>query len=243
MPQSEWCSYVVNPIASTLRAASPEWGITPDMVLPIPPNTAHLKVPNPFVDEENPDYVFEFPFENCFFWADSDTELRVRVRRGDDQFDNNKAISLPLRPHLHLIDSFTPDIATIGEYLSRPRDKPARHPQTAASEGIPSMPPDPHFDALKGRLPALLYENDVPDNRLEGNVHDGEPPSAPDSVPASVPSPVEELLSMNLFGWLPDPATKYIPLVNCWFELEEHLTESTISSPVDLWTEQQRIGA
>ena len=214
------------------------------MVLPIPPNTAHLKVSNPFVDDKNPDYVVEFPFKNCFFWVDSDTELRVRVRRGDGQFDNSKAISLPLRPHLHLMNSFTPDITTISEYLSRTRDKPARHPQTAASEGTPSMPPDPHFDALNGCLPALLDVSDVAlNNSLEGKANSSKPLSMLDSDPALTPSPVEELLSMNLFGWLPDPATKYVPLVNCWFELEEHLTESTISSPVDLWMEQQRIGA
>ena len=55
-------------------------------------------------------------------------------------------------------------------------------------------------------------------------------------------SEVEDLFSMGLFGWLPDPAKKYIPLANSWFELEEHLTERTIPSPVELWTEQQGMG-
>lgn len=54
---------------------------------------------------------------------------------------------------------------------------------------------------------------------------------------------VERLSAMDLFGWLPNPAKMYVPLVNSWFELEEHLSESTIPSPVELWTEQQRIGA
>lgn len=240
MSQSKWCTYRINPIASTLRAECPEWGITPDMVLPIPPNTAHLKVPNPFVDPKDPDYVFESPFKNCFFWVDSDTEVRVRVRRDGDEFDNSKAVTLPLRPHLRVMNGFTPDIATIGEFLSRPRDKPARHPPAAATDGTPSRPPDPHFDALNGRLPTLL---DV-DGILGGRSDDTGSPSSTSGLDTSLtPSPFEDLLPMNIFGWLPDPTTKYVPLVNCWFELEEHLDENTIPSPVELWTEQQRIGA
>lgn len=83
MPQSEWCRYSANPVATTLRAECPEWGVTPNMVLPILPNTAHLGVPNPFADDKDPEYIFELPFKSCYFWVESDTELRVRVRRGD----------------------------------------------------------------------------------------------------------------------------------------------------------------
>ncbi len=241
MPQSEWCRYRVNPVATTLRQECPEWGVTSDMVLPIPPNTDHLKVPNPFVDDKDPEYVFTFPFRNCYFWVDSDTELRIRVRRDDVGYDNAKAVSLAFRPHLRLLGSFTPDLARIGEYLSQPRDKPATNPPTAASDGTPSMPPNPHVDAMEGRFP-VCDADDAFDIRSDSPGDDNNEPSST-SEPSSVPPQVEELFSLNLFGWKPSPATKSIPLVNCWFELEEHLSESTIPSPVELWTEQQRIGA
>ncbi|PIL33681.1 hypothetical protein GSI_04305 [Ganoderma sinense ZZ0214-1] len=243
MPQSQWCRYRVNPVATTLREECPEWGASPDMVLPIPPNTAHLRVPSPFVDVKDPGYVFKFPFKNCFFWVDSDTELRIRVRGGDAGYDDRKAVALAFRPHLRLRGSFGPDLARMSDFLSQPRDKPATHPPTAASDGTPTMPPNPHYDAMVGRLPRLLDGLEGSDNRPANDAHHDEASSTSDSQPSSMPPPVEELLSLDLFGWLPDPATKYIPLVNCWLELEEHLSESTIPSPVGLWTEQQRIGA
>ncbi|KAM5537964.1 hypothetical protein V8D89_008440 [Ganoderma adspersum] len=242
MPQSEWCRYSVNPVATTLRAECPEWGVTADMVLPIPPNVTLLRVPSPFVDHKDPDYVFKFPFKNCFFWVDGDTELRIRIRRGDDGYDDRKAVSLAFRPHLHLLRSFAPDLARMSDFLSQPRDAPATHPPTAASDGTPSMPPNPHYDCMEGRLPVLLDDGDAVHRRPRDDVNDNKPSSS-DSPPSSIPPSVEELLSLDLFGWQPNPATKYIPLVNCWFELEEHLSESTIPSPVGLWTEQQRIGA
>ena len=243
MPQSKWCRYRVNPVATTLRAECPEWCATADMVLPIPPNVTNLRFPSPFVDDKDPDYVFKFPFKNCFFWVDGDTELRIRVRGGDDGYDDRKAVSLAFRPHLHLLGSFAPDLARMSDFLSQPRDTPATHPPTAASDGTPSMPPNPQYDCMEGRLPILLDEGDEVHSRPHDDVNDNEPSSPSDSTPSSMPQPVEELLSLDLFGWQPDPATKYIPLVNCWFELEEHLSESTIPSPVELWTEQQRIGA
>ena len=92
-------------------------------------------------------------------------------------------------------------------------------------------------------MPILLDEGDAVHSRPHDDVNDNEPSSPSDSPPSSIPPSVEELLSVDLFGWQPDPATKYIPLVNCWLELEEHLSESTIPSPLELWTEQQRIGA
>ena len=245
MPQSEWCRYSVNPVATTLRAECPEWGVTADMALPIPPNVTNFRVPSPFVDHKDPDYVFEFPFKNCFFWVDSDTELRIRVRRGDDRYDDHKAVSLAFRPHLHLLRSFAPDLARMSDFLNEPRDSdtPATHLPTAASDGTPSMPPNPQYDCMKGRLPTLLDEGDAVLSRPHDDVSDNEPSSPSDSPPSSIQPSVEELLSLDLFGWHPDPATKYIPLVNCWLELEEHLSESTIPSPVRLWTEQQRVGA
>ena len=48
-----------------------------------------------------------------------------------------------------------------------------------------------------------------------------------------------ELFALNIFGWDPDPTFPLIPLVDLWFELEEHLTADTIPSPVN-WYEEAR---
>ena len=119
----------------------------------------------------------------------------------------------------------------------------ATRPPTAASDGVPLMPSIPRLDSKEGRLPRLLDARDILDTVPASTVRDDEPSSVTPPEPSSMQAEVERLSAMDLFGWLPNPAKMYVPLVNSWFELEEHLSESTIPSPVELWTEQQRIGA
>ncbi|PIL33680.1 hypothetical protein GSI_04304 [Ganoderma sinense ZZ0214-1] len=105
------------------------------------------------------------------------------------------------------------------------------------------MPPNPHYESTKGLLPVLLDAGDTSQTRMDNSIDNGDLSETLEPQPSWMCPQVEELLSLDLFGWRPNPATKYIPLVDCWLDLEEHLSESTIPSPVDLWTEQQRIGA
>lgn len=57
------------------------------------------------------------------------------------------------------------------------------------------------------------------------------------------PSQFHIFVERNAFGWEADPKFKFIPLVDIFLELEEHLTADTIPSPTDLWAEQEAIGA
>ncbi|TFK84700.1 hypothetical protein K466DRAFT_526956, partial [Polyporus arcularius HHB13444] len=74
-PASSWCRYGTDPVASTLRPADPRQGIAPDMVMPIAPNTQHLRGRPALTPQPS------FPFNNCFFWMDSMILLRVKVRK------------------------------------------------------------------------------------------------------------------------------------------------------------------
>ena len=47
----------------------------------------------------------------------------------------------------------------------------------------------------------------------------------------------------NTSGWNVDPTTPLYPLVDFWFELEEHLTAESIPSPVEWFEEERKINA
>ncbi|KAI1789187.1 hypothetical protein LXA43DRAFT_593032 [Ganoderma leucocontextum] len=213
MPDSEWCRYNVLPVATTLRPENPELGITRDMVLPIHPNTAHLVVPSPFICKQDPAHTFEFMFKNCFLWVESHTVLCLRVRRDNDEYNNSKAVSLNLRQHYRAINSF-------GPHLDRMVDHFEEHPQnqptltsTAARAGTPSMPPQPDFDAMMGRLPVVLdadnTEGGGPDREAR-DTEDGGPDREAHVTEDGGPDRDDKSSSLSsLPGWVPYSATKY----------------------------------
>ncbi|KAI0350613.1 hypothetical protein OH77DRAFT_1412657, partial [Trametes cingulata] len=78
-PTNFWYRYEVSVIATDLRAPEPDRGITPDMAIPIYPNTTHPHRRDP-VYTESP-----FPFSNCYHWVANKTA--VRIRRKPDKYD------------------------------------------------------------------------------------------------------------------------------------------------------------
>ena len=52
------------------------------------------------------------------------------------------------------------------------------------------------------------------------------------------PPVIKELVSTDLFGWDNNPGIQYIPLVDLWLEIDDHLVADNIPSPVELWNEQ-----
>ncbi|KAI1791214.1 hypothetical protein LXA43DRAFT_889658 [Ganoderma leucocontextum] len=106
---SKWCRYTAYPVATTFRPPCPELGITPEMVLPIPPNPAVAPVrtlSRSDTDSHEEDRVedFRFPFDDGYFWIFSSMVLRVRARRQDGGFDDTKAIKMPMSFEQRLMD-------------------------------------------------------------------------------------------------------------------------------------------
>ena len=52
---------------------------------------------------------------------------------------------------------------------------------------------------------------------------------------------VDDLRGYNLFGWDPDPTVLFLPLVDIWFELRDHLNEGNIPSPLEFSEEQEAV--
>ena len=122
------------PIGTTLRPSKAESGITPDMVVPIAPNTQHARGysplhPTPF-----------FPFPNCFHWIDN--HMTIRVDNKPDFYEHDGAISLPPLEYLHLNDIFADDFARIRKSLVEDRSCPTFqqdnfHPAGTCSYDLP----------------------------------------------------------------------------------------------------------
>ncbi|KAI1793346.1 hypothetical protein LXA43DRAFT_239219 [Ganoderma leucocontextum] len=95
MPPCHWGTYTGVPVATTLRPACPELGITPDTVLPIPPNDVTAGLSWPTVDSDPPQESFQLPFGNCYFWACSSMNLRIHARYSD-LFDDCNVVRIPM---------------------------------------------------------------------------------------------------------------------------------------------------
>ncbi|KAI0800138.1 hypothetical protein C8Q74DRAFT_1191217 [Fomes fomentarius] len=219
MPDSPWCRYRISPIATTLRPANPEKGITPDMVAPIYPNTDYSKG-NIHISSTPP-----FPFPNCYFWAESRMSLRVRVSRGlGCGYDNDKAYQLSIPQHLALANSFEHALDII-----------CRHQQNLARTETHTRP------TWQNKFHSTFDAHSTHD---EFAVTDDDSDSYPVSdrpLSPSLPPSITDLFALNLFGWDDDPTFQFIPLVDLRFEVEETFKSDTIPSPAELWKEQATI--
>ena len=154
-----------------------------------------------------------FPFSNCYHWVANSIRVRVKVR--PEHFDHEHAVQITSREHITLIQSFTDDHNTISVAQHKRREAALR---TKAAKG---SSPD------IGLNPESTH-GDRPEAEASRN---GSAPSGPSSSPStssgpSVPYP---------YPW------GLIPLVDLWLELDEHLSEDTIPSPVGLIEEKKTI--
>ena len=156
-----------------------------------------------------------FPFSNCYHWVANSIRVRVKVR--PEHFDHEHAVQITSREHITLIQSFADDHNTISVAQHKRREEALR---TKAIEGSGA-------DSISRPVNAHVTV-DRPEAEASRN---GSAPSGPSSSPStssgpSVPYP---------YPW------GLIPLVDLWLELDEHLSEDTIPSPVGLIEEKKTI--
>ncbi|TFK84698.1 hypothetical protein K466DRAFT_496076 [Polyporus arcularius HHB13444] len=247
LPQSQWCRFWVHPVAMTLRPAVPEEGITSDMVLPIHPNTQFAKGRRPM------NCTPQFPFPHCYLWIRSMMSLRVRTKRGVDVYDNDKAMTVSIDSHVAFMSAWNEDSRRM--FALRRAALSSLSGQTPSSEGKlrKSPPPEvvqpnaehsPSFATLSIPPPLRIYRDGSASSDDEDTSQasdDAESPHAPTLPP--IPPLMELAIDTDVFGWAADPKVPFVPLVDLWFELEDHLSPANIPSPVELWREQETIGA
>ena len=189
----------------------------PEMVAPIAPNT--------FQGRRSVQSSTPFPFPNCYHWIKTEAFIRVKAR--PEKFDYAQAVRLTSLEHLELVTSFTGDFACIADFKRRKRD------EEAAAAGIT-------FNSDSGD------SHSEPEPKSASDSESCQSDERPDdshtaSSVSSATTVFDSLLQEDIFGWNPNPNFGLMPLVDLWFELDEHLTPDTIPSPLDLYEEEKTI--
>ena len=226
MPHHEWLRFNISPIGTTLRPEEPERGLTPDMVIPIAPNIAHGQEGR-LIESETP-----FPFTSCFHWFGNNITVRIKVLF-KDQYDHTHGVRVSSFEHVRLKKIFESDRRRFLAFNDRKREA-ARSP-TRDSSASPRAKSRSTSTSSSG---SSSFRASSP----PGSGADGQGSSAP-SVASSADyatATIEPVFTEDFFGVDPVPGESLFPILDCWLDLEEHLTEDTIPSPV-LFFEEVRV--
>ncbi|OJT05252.1 hypothetical protein TRAPUB_3959 [Trametes pubescens] len=98
LPHDTHFKYMACIIGPGLRPAHPELCITPDMCLPIRPNTRH-----PVADRESLRSDPPFPFGNCYHWFGPDMWLDVRIVNDGRDYGVGPKTVLPPDQHVKMV--------------------------------------------------------------------------------------------------------------------------------------------
>ena len=211
--------------------------------MPISPNTQYLKSRSPVTPQPS------FPFGNCFLWIDSTILLRVKVR--EEGYDDSQATKLTAYDHCKLHSCFDGEcqrkVQIMREYeathpadtsVSRAGDESGMEYRLSPRGSHVSWNPSP--SSREPSPPSSI--SDPEDGSVRTNMEPLFERSANGSTSSisSVES-IDDLRGYNLFGWDPDPTVLFLPLVDIWFELPEHLDESSIPSPLDFHKEEAMV--
>lgn len=220
--------------------------------MPIAPNTQYAKGRTPITPET------PFPFDNCFFWMDYDMTVRVKGR--PDGYDESHAVACTARQwcalsqawmiELPRVDALTNKYSTESSFaettLVVPRD--LLEGLSVGPDALPSPSTDvslttPYLNAPGGVSSISdAAEAQVDTAGLETmSVPIEDSGADPNSCSPEIVKSVQDLFSLNIFGWEPGPSSIFLPLVNVWFELDAHLTSTTIPDPRDLKQEEVAI--
>ncbi|RPD57887.1 hypothetical protein L226DRAFT_617110 [Lentinus tigrinus ALCF2SS1-7] len=256
VPGDRWCRYSVSPIGTTLRPPDEARGITSDMVIPIAPNKGHTAERHPIHTTPS------FPFSNCYHWVWNKVTVRVRIH--GDGVEHDGAIYLPPREQFALRNVICDEWHRINAFY---KEKHGSSSTTAdALEQVATDASSPCDNDAHGALSVEPQaQNGDPAHVLSETYHrlvaqrGLRTPSGPPSLSGDNSS--EDLLDfddsqteqltvttvtsrdegIDLFGWDPNMNTPRIPLVEAWLDLENHLIEDSIVSPLELRKEFEQI--
>ncbi|KAI0364944.1 hypothetical protein BV20DRAFT_1039134 [Pilatotrama ljubarskyi] len=238
-PTNPWFRFEVCPIGTTLRPANEDEGITPDMAIPIYPNTSHPQC-RPPIRTEDP-----FPFPNCYYWIRN--YLTVRIRRKATRYDDAHAVAMGDMQDMRLESSFREDYARINafhrEKLASAADASfhgVKDPRETFTPAQDAGTPDSNVIHMGADDFDLLREGSAATDHTRSSATSSGSSASVCSEPSS-DDPIAAIMQMDIFGFNVDDTVELMPLVDLWFELTDHLTAETIPSPVELYKEWDTI--
>ncbi|KAI0327912.1 hypothetical protein GY45DRAFT_1355416 [Cubamyces sp. BRFM 1775] len=219
-PDQPWYRFEVEPIATSLRPEDKTRGITPDLCIPIYPNTSHPTGRIPVKPE--PEGLF--PYDNCYHWFDAKL-VGVRIRARPEEFDETNAVALSVDSRMHIEQALEKELPHILEIKRRP-------------QSVASATSEPSRD-----LPAL--SSSVEHYNTSPQCFAGRESSEISSMCSGVTSTrdrpsnhsLDDLAAMDIFSG-PNEDVELRPLVDLWIsELGDHLKQEDIPNPVDMFEE------
>ncbi|OJT06561.1 hypothetical protein TRAPUB_2638 [Trametes pubescens] len=221
-PDKPWYRFEAQPIGPHLPPANPAKHYTPEMCIPIFPNTRHPAGRAP-VHPERP-----FPYTSCCHWIDTEAD----------------AVRISGKTQVLMSYVFTPDylraMADADADAERARKEAleaaqaARHQARRQAESVPLS----SMNASGVSERCKEYAGHAPEGDLSG---DAASVSSHWSRSARGPmSSVEDIMRMDIFTG-PDEDLALVPLVDLWPDLSANLEEEDIPSPLELYKEIETI--
>ncbi|EIW54312.1 uncharacterized protein TRAVEDRAFT_132466 [Trametes versicolor FP-101664 SS1] len=234
-PDKPWYRFEAFPIGPHLPPSRKAEGYTPDMCIPIFPNSKHPTGREP-VHPERP-----FPYGNCYHWIN--TKIRIRVRARPEGFDESNAVNISGKTELLMGSMFRKDylramdnvkLAQKAHETELSDDQPRS--SSAHVHGHPLSPP--HIYVQPNGLPEESTQ--CPQ---EGSVDAASMSSGWSRSNESTRGPmtsVEDIMHMDIFTG-PDEDLDLVPLVDLWPDLADNLKEEDIASPLELHREIEQV--
>ncbi|KAL1944165.1 hypothetical protein VTO73DRAFT_3350 [Trametes versicolor] len=216
-----WFRFAVALVDITLRPPDlAAKGYTPDMVVPVYPNTSHPGGRAPVQS------ITSLPFDNCYHRLES--VATVRLRRQADLFDEDNAMQVEVMQHVVMKRRFGEDVQRSVPLKTAQR---AREPLLAHAAVCP-LSQDSRLSASSDSHP--------PRGNLPSPSSNDSDVSEPDTGEADMEAQAL-LCKEGILGLAHDPTAERLPLVDPWFELTDHLAADTIPSPLEFYKEVDAI--
>ncbi|KAI0629531.1 hypothetical protein C8Q77DRAFT_1140756 [Trametes polyzona] len=228
-PNKPWYRYTVSIIAPSLRDADQAKGYTPEMCVPIYPNTSHPTERTPVRPKE------PFPFCNCYHWLDMSADVRVLARPEKELFDRHKAVKLSSGENYDMKMFWTLDHVRILDE----RDD-ASLSSTSEEQSPPASPVQPYFGAstditARGMIPlrsastsSLSEISEICSSRSSVSEE-------------SAANSLERIMRMDIFSG-PNDDVALLPLCELWEDLSAQFeNEEDIPHPAGFFQERDEI--
>ena len=235
-PGKPWYGFLASLVGPSLRAPDEEQCISEDMCVPILPDTMHPRD----CERARPKPERPFPYDNCYHWSHTDTKIRVLA--DPEGFDTMVAIKLDVREDTKREKYFSEDILLQQEAL-KARD--GRSSPAADHQAV---------DAIESRASSSIAHTSLPHSNpiadrsayTSGSLRRSENDCASMHSYCTYESSVlskESIDTMTEMGIFGDPSgdIEFQPLVRLWLDLEAHLKQDDIPSPIHFYEEVDAI--
>ena len=256
-PHSPWCPFTLSLIGNQPRAEVKELGLTPDMVIPIFPNTQYSRPGREPVRPLQP-----FPFPNCFHWYCA--HASARIRSIPEGYDKDIGIRLNGKENIGIQSKFSSDydqVVSRNKVVSEKAAGPAADARQTDARHSLGDTPESLTNTSDGPAGSPARLTDAPDTVAVPShfspctpPRDGTPSAAsPICSASSLPisfgdcgesdagSLADIVRDFDIFGMNPNPEERFVPLVDIWMSLDAHFTAETITSPVEWYREARAI--